>query len=146
MELHDRVRKLRKEHLHMSQTEFGERLGVSRSVINNIELNALSRPDQKLSLIKLMCKEFNVNESWLLNGEEPMFVEPDSFSLNEFVKAHGATELEFEFLKAYFELDPEIRRQVIEHFRSHLKNSMHPETPEELEEKYPPVDNVDQAG
>lgn len=146
MELHDRVRKLRKEHLHMSQTEFGERLGVSRSVINNIELNALSRPDQKLSLIKLMCKEFNVNESWLLNGEEPMFVEPDSFSLNEFVKARGATELELEFLKAYFELDTEIRRQVIEHFRSHLKNSMHPETPEELEEKYPPVDNVDQAG
>lgn len=144
--LYERIRVLRKDFLKMSQTDFGERLGVNRDVINNIENNRLARPEQKLSLIKLICKEFSVNESWLINGDGTMFVEPDSFSLNEFVKSHGATELELEFLKAYFELDPEIRRQVIEHFKSHLKSSMHPDTPEELEEKYPPVDNVDQAG
>ncbi len=62
METYERIRELRKNHLHLSQTEFGERLGVSRSVIKNIELNALARPDQKLSLIKLICKEFSVNE------------------------------------------------------------------------------------
>ena len=60
MEMHERIKELRKEHLHLSQTEFGEKLGVSRSVINNIERNALARPDQKLSLIKLMCNVFNV--------------------------------------------------------------------------------------
>lgn len=53
MEMHERIKELRKNHLHLSQTEFGEKLGVSRSVINNIERNALARPDQKLSLIKL---------------------------------------------------------------------------------------------
>ena len=62
MEMHERIRDLRKNHLKMSQTVFGDRLGVSRDVIKNIELNTLARPDQKLSLIKLMCKEFNVNE------------------------------------------------------------------------------------
>ena len=142
-ELHERIRILRKDYLKMSQTAFGEQLGVNRDVINNIENNRLARPDQKLSLIKLMCKEFSVNEDWILNGKEPMFLEPNTFSLNEFVEAHGATELELEFLKAYFELDPDIRRKVIDHFRSRL-NSAHPETPEELEEKYPPVD--DQVG
>ena len=53
MELHERIKELRKNYLHMSQTDFGERLGVSRSVINNIERNVLARPDQKLSLMKI---------------------------------------------------------------------------------------------
>ena len=54
MEIHERIKVLRKKYLKMSQTAFGERLGVSRSVINNIELNVLARPEQKLSLYKLI--------------------------------------------------------------------------------------------
>ena len=77
MELHERIKELRKNYLHMSQTDFGERLGVSRSVINNIERNVLARPDQKLSLMKLICSEFNVNEEWLRNGTGEMFNNED---------------------------------------------------------------------
>lgn len=73
MEMHERIKELRKEYLKLSQTEFGDKLGVSRSVINNIERNVLARPDQKLSLIKLMCKEFNVREEWLREGTGDMF-------------------------------------------------------------------------
>ena len=72
MEVYERIRDLRKNYLHLSQAAFGEKLGVSRDVIKNIELNALARPEQKLSLIKLICKEFSVNEDWILNGTEPM--------------------------------------------------------------------------
>ena len=60
MEVYERIRFLRKNTLKMSQEVFAERLGVSRSVIKNIELNALARPDQKLSLYKLICSEFNI--------------------------------------------------------------------------------------
>lgn len=67
-EMHERIKYFRKECLHLSQTEFGEKLGVSRSVINNIERNVLSRPDQKTSLLKLSCHEFGINEDWLFNG------------------------------------------------------------------------------
>ena len=73
MEIYERIKELRKNHLKMSQTAFGERLGVSRSVINNIELNALAKPDQKLSLYKLICSEFNVSEDWLLHGVGDMY-------------------------------------------------------------------------
>ena len=123
MEMHERIRELRKNHLKLSQTDFGEKLGVSRSVIKNIELNTLARPDQKLSLIKLMCKEFNVNEDWLLHGIEPMFKEASTFSLDDFAKQHGATNLELEILKAYFEIDPNIRNQLVEHFKERLTAS-----------------------
>ena len=117
VEVYERIRELRKNHLRMTQTDFGDRLGVSRSVIKNIELNALARPDQKLSLIKLICKEFSVNEDWLLNGNDPMFVEPDTFSLDEFVKQRGATDLELQIVKTYFDLDPDIRGILVDHFR-----------------------------
>lgn len=120
LEMHDRIRELRKNYLHLSQTAFGEKLGVSRSVINNIELNALARPDQKLSLIKLMCKEFSVSEEWLLNGTEPMFVNPDTFSLDQFVRDHGGTDLEIEIVKAYFELDKDTRLSAVNYFIDRL--------------------------
>ena len=146
MELHERIKNLRKKHLNMSQTEFGEKLGVSRSVINNIERNVLARPDQKLSLMKLICSKFNVNEEWLLNGTEPMFVQPDTFNLDDYVKSKGATELELEIIKIYFELDPKIRQIVLEHFKHRLSTSVAtdptllvPNTEEELEAQYPPI-------
>ena len=120
LEMHDRIRELRKKHLHLSQTEFGERLGVSRSVIKNIELDALARPDQKLSLIKLMCKEFSVSEEWLLNGTEPMFIEPDTFSLDQFVRERGGTDLEIEIVKAYFDLDKDARLAAVNYFIDRL--------------------------
>lgn len=138
MEAFERIRDLRKNHLHLNQTEFGERLGVSRSVIKNIELNALARPEQKLSLIKLICSEFNVNEEWLLDGTEPMFVQPKTFNLDDFARARGASDLELKVVKAYFELDPDIRKMLIEHFKAELTDSSdHPKTPEELESQYP---------
>ena len=120
LELHERIRELRKNYLHMSQTAFGAKLGVSRSVINNIELNALARPDQKLSLIKLMCKEFSVNEEWLLHGSMPMFVAPDTFSLDQYLKERGCTALEMEIVKAYFDLDADTRQKVFDHFQARL--------------------------
>lgn len=147
MEMYERIKDLRKNHLKLSQEAFGGRLGVSRSVINNIERNALARPDQKLSLIKLICKEFSVNEDWLLNGNEPMFVEPDTFSLDEFVKQRGATDLELQIVKLYFDLDASTRKMLVSHFRSGLAAAVNenpalivPDTPEELEAECPPLD------
>lgn len=120
MEIHERIRELRKEHLHLSQTAFGERLGVSRSVINNIELNVLAKPEQKLSLMKLMCKEFNVREEWLLKGIEPIFIEPDMLSVDKLMKERGATKLETNIIKAYFLLDSDVRKMLVKHFKEQL--------------------------
>lgn len=69
----ERIEILRKD-LSMSRRVFGEKLGVSESVIVNIEYDRLKRPDQKESLYKLICKEFNVNEEWLRTGNGEMFV------------------------------------------------------------------------
>ena len=70
----ERIEILRKD-LSMSRRVFGERLGVSESVIVNIEYDRLKRPDQKEALYKLICKEFNVNEEWLRTGNGEMFIQ-----------------------------------------------------------------------
>ena len=145
MELYERIRLLRKDYLHMSQTEFGIKLGVSRSVIKNIELDALARPDQKLSLIKLMCKEFSVNEEWLLHGSMPMFVTPETFSLDQYLKERGCTALEMEIVKAYFELDMDTRQKVFDHFQARLSAAKEQLTAaadagQQQEEEAPPLE------
>ena len=73
LEIYERIRWLRTEELHYTQQKFGEILGVNRSAINNIERNALARPEQKEPLYKLICKTFHVREEWLKNGKEPIY-------------------------------------------------------------------------
>lgn len=58
--------------LGISQEEFGKRLGVTRGAITNIELNKV---EPKPLFVDLICREFNVNEDWLKNGAEPMFLQ-----------------------------------------------------------------------
>ena len=58
--------------LGISQEEFGKRLGVTRGAITNIELNKV---EPKPLFVDLICREFNVNEDWIKNGAEPMFLQ-----------------------------------------------------------------------
>lgn len=123
MEMHERIRDLRKNHLHLTQTAFGKKLGVSRSVINNIELNTLARPDQKLSLIKLMCKEFNVREEWLLDGIAPIFVQTPSSVMEQLKEEFHLDAFSYSFVLEYLKLDAE-KRNLFRYFFYNVLNGM----------------------
>lgn len=69
-ETNERITLVRKE-LKMSQTEFGENIGVGRGVIKNIDDKKVQA---KPLLIQQICKIYNVNETWLTTGEGEMFV------------------------------------------------------------------------
>ena len=143
MEVYERIRFLRKDTLKMSQTAFGERLGVNRDVINNIENNRLSKPDQKLSLYKLICSEFNISEEWLLNGTGYMYASNEAeysalidrvmTGQNEFAKNIFKT---FALFEKY--IDVADAEDVPE--EKPLYDDV-PDTPEELEKQCPPVDS-----
>lgn len=68
--MNQRIKKLRLE-LGLSQDEFAAKLGFTRGVIANIELN---RTEPKPKFLELMCRIFNVDEYWLRTGEGEMFV------------------------------------------------------------------------
>lgn len=65
-----RVRAVRKAK-NLTLEKFGERLGVQKSAISKIERGENAVSDQ----IRLaICREFDVNETWLRTGEGEMFV------------------------------------------------------------------------
>lgn len=76
-----RLKELR-VHLNLTQQEFADRIGVTRSNIAGYETGKRSPSDAAVSLI---CKEFGVNEVWLRTGEGEMFTkisDDDEFSLS----------------------------------------------------------------
>lgn len=72
LEVYERIKLLRKEILNMRQEEFAAKLKISRGNISNIEIDRVKVTDRVISDI---CTEFNVNESWLRNGEGKIFEE-----------------------------------------------------------------------
>lgn len=67
--INERIKELRKE-LKLSQQEFAERLNVKQATISAYEVGIRTPLD---SIVNSICREFNVNETWLRTGEGPMF-------------------------------------------------------------------------
>lgn len=69
--MRNRIKAVRKS-LGLSQRAFGEKLGVSRDVINNIEYGRVQPKDL---FLQHMCELYKVNERWLESGEGEMFAD-----------------------------------------------------------------------
>ena len=67
----ERIKEIRKS-LKMTMERFGERLGVTKTAISNIEKSNRNVTEQ---MRKAICREFNVNEEWLRSGNGEMFVQ-----------------------------------------------------------------------
>ena len=72
--MNERVKELRKA-LGLSGEKFGERLGITRSAVSNIESGNRALTEQ---VILAICREYNVNEEWLRYGNGEMFIETKS--------------------------------------------------------------------
>ena len=69
--MNERVKQLRKT-LDLTMEKFGDRLGVKKNSISQIESGKNSLTEQ---MIKSICREFDVDEEWLRNGTGSMFIE-----------------------------------------------------------------------
>lgn len=94
-----------------SQRQFADKIGVSHGVINNIESNLV---DAKDNVIKLICLTFNVNEDWLRNGNEPIFIENNNdIYINGLVKKYNINSEEINILKRLINLDENTRNKIV---------------------------------
>ena len=69
--MNERIKQIRTES-GLNQTDFAKRISVSRSAVCKMESGENSPSEQT---IKLICREFSVNENWLRTGNETMFLE-----------------------------------------------------------------------
>lgn len=71
--MHVRIKKLRKA-LDLTQQKFADTLGIKQNTVASYEMGRIVPSD---STIKLICREFDVNEDWLRTGVGEMFLQLD---------------------------------------------------------------------
>lgn len=118
MSINKRIKTLRKE-LKLNQQTFGEKIGVTESAVCNFE-NGRRNPSEQT--VRSICREFNVNKSWLLEGTGSMFVETDELEILIAKMLAGQNETAVQLFKAFAELD-ESDWQVIQKIIDNLKNT-----------------------
>ena len=72
MTINERINTLRREHLKLTMEKFGNVLGVGKSAISDLEHGRYGVTEQ---MIKSICREFDVSEDWLRNGDGEVFVQ-----------------------------------------------------------------------
>lgn len=142
--MNQRIKLLRKS-LDLTQREFGDRIGVKGNTIANYELGRNEPIDAVISLI---CREFNVSEEWLRDGTGDMFITDKPNELDALVMKYGLSDADQVLIEKYISLKPKSRDTIIQfisevseaigQFENYYKEV--PDTPEELEAMYPPVD------
>lgn len=105
----ERIRQLRKE-LGLSQTEFGEKIGVKQVTVAGYETGTRKPLD---AVIKAICTEFGVNKEWLLEGTGPMR-KPVEDKLSAYVSEITDDDDEFikNFIEVYMELDSDSKAVI----------------------------------
>ena len=102
MKINDRIKLVRTSiQPKLSQTAFGERLGVSKDVIANLELG---RVEPSVSVINLICMTFDIEPLWLKDGIGEMKKAPaDDDELVDRIMA-GENEFAKSIMKAFAKL------------------------------------------
>ena len=78
----ERIQEVRKT-LGMTLEKFGQRLGVTKVAISNIEKGHRNVTEQ---MKKSICREYGVNEAWLTSGNGKMFLSDEVKRLDIFEK------------------------------------------------------------
>ena len=135
--MNERIRCLREE-LGLSRAAFGQKIGVSGDVINNLERG---RVEIKEPMIKLICSEFSINEEWLRTGIGEMKVKSPSDTMEQLKREFGLDDFSYNLVYQYLKLDAEQRQTVRDFFYNVVETGVMdedlfgdvPKTPEDLE-------------
>ena len=109
--LNERIKKLRKI-LDLTQQDFADRLGTTR---NNIAGYEIGRRAPSIAVISLICREFNVNETWLRTGSGDMFVPKEEDPLDELVKQKNLSRWDRLLIEKFLDLNAGQREAVMKY-------------------------------
>lgn len=103
--MNERIKELRKT-LGLTLEKFGDKLGVTKVAISNIEKGNRNLTEQ---MIKAICREYNVREEWLRSGDGEMFVQlsydEEIISFIQSVQQEDNNSFKKKFLKMLASLD-----------------------------------------
>lgn len=111
--MNERLKILRK-YLNLSQKSFAEKLGITDSGLSNLESGKRNLTEQ---MIISICREFNVNRAWLVEGVGDMFTNLPETILDELALQYELTDLEKDLVGDFCKLPKEQRNIVITFLR-----------------------------
>jgi transcriptional regulator with XRE-family HTH domain len=107
----ERVLEIRKS-LNLTMDKFGEKLGVQKSAISKIEKDKVNLSDQ---MAKSICREYNVNYDYLVNGEGEMFDDLPKTVLDELCMQYDCDDFDRVLIEEYLKLNTN-DKQIIKNF------------------------------
>lgn len=114
MTLGERIKILRKK-INLNQSEFGKKLGITESAVCSYENNRRIPSEQ---VIVSICREFNVDRDWLVDGEgNDMFLPEPTEIIDELITQYDLDDTEIEILKKYLALSKIERKEFMKIFK-----------------------------
>ena len=106
----ERIKELRKA-LSLTQTAFGERIGLKQNSVALIEAGRATS-DQTIFAI---CREFRVNEEWLRTGAGEMFVPTPASIVDELAEEYHLCPEAQAMVEKFITLDPAAQLAVFDY-------------------------------
>lgn len=111
----ERVKAVRKT-LNLSMEKFGERIGIGKAAVSLIEngKNNLTEANAKA-----ICREFNIDYLWLIEGVGNMFLAAPEGLIDELANEHNLKPLEAQLLRHYLamnESDRDVFTKFVQRF------------------------------
>ena len=113
----ERVREVRKS-LNLTLEKFGEKLGVKKSAISEIESGRNALTEQ---MTKAICRTYNVNYDWLADGEGEMFSDVPKTVLDELCKQYNLDDFDKALVEMYIALPETCRNAVKTEIRNMIQ-------------------------
>lgn len=157
--MNERIKQIRRE-LGLTQTEFAERIGLKQNSIALIESGKRNISDQAVLSI---CREYGVNEEWLRTGTGEKMTPDASGELEALVKKYDLSNADQVLIEKYVNLKAGSRETIINFItdvvaaldgvadpnsKAFPESDIYagiPDTPEELEQKFPPLELSDKT-
>lgn len=113
----ERVKEIRKE-FDLTLEKFGEKLGVTKVAISNIEKGNRNLTDQ---MAKSICREYNVNYDYLMYGEGEMFDNLPQTIVDELCVQYGLNDFDKALVEMYVSLPAGSRERIKEYMKQLVK-------------------------
>ena len=109
----ERAKEIRKN-LGLTLEKFGEKLGVQRAAISKMEKGQVTLTER---MAKSICREFNVNYEYLMDGEGEMFTDLPDTILDELCIQYDLDDIDRKIMEIYLELPSEARQALKDKIR-----------------------------
>ena len=108
--MNERIKKLRKT-LDLTQQEFADKLNIKRNTVATYETGKSSPSD---AAVVLICKTFNVSETWLRTGEGEMFTPSPDGALEALAREYELSSGMYILIKRILALKPENQQAIVD--------------------------------